>query len=745
MVSMKWNERPLLIVLPIAAALFVSAGLLFLVQPMFAKMVLPLLGSAPSVWISCMVFFQAALLAGYGYAHFTTAWLGARRQAALHCGLLLLPFLFLPIGIPDGWTPPVQENPVVWLLILLSVSVGLPFFMISASAPILQSWFAATGHPSSKDPYFLYAASNAGSMVGLLSYPLLLEPNLRIIHQSQLWTAGYGLLWAVMLGCAVILWRSSTVEASASESNNPSSSVDETPIAADKLWWVALSFVPSSLLLGMTTYLTTDISPIPLLWVIPLALYLLTFILVFSRRSFVPHATIARALAILVLPLVIVMVLELKRPLWFLVFLHLAVFFVAAMVCHGELAKRRPPAKYLTEFYLWMSLGGVVGGLFNALAAPVLFKTVVEYPLAVALACLLRPVSTEAQTKTLSARSNIGIPLGLALLIASSFWTLKAAGMQSLSLRMAIVMGISALVCFTQRESPIRFGLAIGAMFLTTSVLYGSGGGRVLHTERSFFGIHRVMLDPAEKFLLLFHGSTIHGIQTLDPTLRLRPVSYYHEGSPISQVFAALHRKGTRVPIAVVGLGAGTLACLGQSGQAFTFYEIDPAVERIARDPRYFTFLQDCEGKPQVVLGDARLTLKTAPDSQYGLIVIDAFSSDSIPLHLLTREALRLYLDKLAGGGILAFHISNRYLDLRPVLATLASDAGLIYLDRDQIETSSGAQQSGKTGSRWAVMARAPEDLGMLTHDGWRPGRYDTGDRPWTDDFSNILATILWN
>jgi hypothetical protein len=735
----------LLILLPIALALFISAGLLFVVQPMFAKMVLPLLGSAPSVWISCMVFFQAVLLAGYAYAHLTTAWLGARRQAALHCGLLLLPLFFLPIGIPNGWSPPVHENPVFWLLLLLSVSVGLPFFVISASAPILQSWFAAMGHASSKDPYFLYAASNGGSLVGLLSYPFLLEPNLRVIHQSQAWAAGYGLLLAVMLGCAVILWRSSSVQVSESRSNDPSSGSGQKPIASDRLWWVALSFAPSSLLLGVTTFLTTDISPIPLLWVIPLALYLLTFILVFSRKPLLTHAAMVKALPILALPFFIILVFELKRPLWFLVSLHLVVFFVAAMVCHGELAKRRPPAEYLTEFYLWMSLGGVLGGLFNALAAPVLFKTVVEYPLALVLACSLRPSRSGRRTQTLNASLDIGIPVVVALLIASGFFALEAAGMQSVSLRMGMVMAISALLCFTQREAPIRCGLAMATMFLTASILYGSGGGRVLHTERSFFGIHRVMLDPEEKFRLLFHGSTIHGVQKLDPAARLEPVSYYHEGSPISQVFAELRRGDARPPIAVVGLGAGTLACLGQSGQAFTFYEIDPAVERIARNSSYFTFLQECRGKPKVVLGDARLTLTTAPNHEYGLIVIDAFSSDSIPLHLLTREALRLYLDKLADRGILAFHISNRYLDLRPVLSSLASDAGLVYLDREQVEIRSSAYKSGKTGSRWAVMARTPEDLNTLSREtGW-VSRNGSARWLWSDDFSNVLDVVLWN
>ncbi|MGH7775255.1 MAG: spermidine synthase [Candidatus Binatia bacterium] len=726
--------------------LFISASLLFLVQPMFAKMVLPLLGGTPAVWNTCMVFFQAALLTGYVYAHATTAWLGVRRQALLHVGVLLLPLLVLPIGVPMGWSAPVEGRPILWLLGLLGVSVGLPFFVVSASAPMLQKWFADTGHRSAKDPYFLYGASNLGSLLALVGYPLLMEPRLRLAEQGWVWAGGYGLLVVLILGCAMLLWRSSVERRILGESMEGQGELLRVAglTVGRRVRWVALSFVPSSLMLGVTTHLSTDITPIPLLWVIPLAIYLLTFVLVFAKRAILPHQLMVRRFPFLILAAAITIFSQATQPVWLLILLHLLAFFVAAMVCHGEQAKDRPPPGHLTEFYLWMSVGGVLGGLFNALVAPLMFKTVAEYPLAMVAACLLRPSAGSEEQRPLSRWLDFLLPLTLGIITAGLVWGLQGSDLRGGQLTHILIFGLSAVVCLSFAYRPIRFGLGVGAIMLGT-MFYTGPFGRVLHTERSFFGVTRIMLDLEEKYIFLVHGNTNHGAQSLDPARRLEPLSYYYRTGPGGQVFAAFSGKAAKRRVAVIGLGTGSMACYGESGQHWTFYEIDPVVERVARDPKYFTFLRECPPMIDVILGDARVSLRKAPDRHYGLIVLDAFSSDAIPIHLLTREAIQLYLTKLADGGILLFHISNRSLNLQPVVANLAEDMGLVFLVQNDLEVSEIEVKSGKEASTWVVMARKPSDLRGLAQDPrWKP-LDGLPAAVWTDDFSNILSVFNWN
>ncbi|MCX6030329.1 MAG: fused MFS/spermidine synthase [Chloroflexi bacterium] len=788
-----------------AVTILVSAFLLFLVEPMFAKMALPLLGGSPAVWNTAVVFYQVALLIGYVYAHAATAWLGVRRQGALHAILLLLPFLVLPIAIPPGWSPPAESNPIPWLLTLMLVRLGLPFVIVSASSPMLQKWFASTTHPAAADPYFLYTASNAGSMIALLGYPLLVEPNLPLATQSGIWAVGYGLFVALTLGCAALLWRSlkggAAVQAltrqhperrpvglravvEGRDSVQQAASFDYTPpkplssaqdagdwakvkqsslekvldtgavTAGQRMRWVLLAFVPSSLMLSVTTYLSTNIAPFPLLWVIPLAIYLLTFVLVFAGKPPLPHALMVRAFPIALLPLVIAMAAVL--PTWVLIPLHLAVFFVIAMACHGALANDRPSPRYLTEFYLWLSVGGALGGIFNALLAPILFTTLVEYPLGLVLAALLvrRPDAPPAPTTSGGVRFppglggwggrwlDLALPALLAGLMTGAFLALRAAGVTSTQVTLALVFGLPAILCFSFSRRPIRFALGIAAMFTVGALTVNAPQG-LLFTERTFFGINRVLVDGDTHTLR--HGDTLHGAQSLDPDRRCEPLSYYYPTGPIGQVFAAFRGAGATRQIAVVGLGAGALAGYSEPGQPWTFYEIDPGVERIARDPRYFTFLRDCAPEAAVILGDARLSLVKAPAGQYDLLVLDAYSSDSIPVHLITREALALYLEKLASGGLLAFHVSNRYLDLEPVLGNLAQDAGLMALFQIDREISEAEKTAGKMPSEWVLMARRPADLGPLTGDPrWKPLPARPGSRLWTDDFSSILSVLRW-
>ncbi|MDP8972267.1 MAG: fused MFS/spermidine synthase, partial [Actinomycetota bacterium] len=747
-----------------SVTIFVSASLLFLVEPMFAKFILPLFGSTPAVWTGSMMFFQMALLIGYLYVHATTAWLGARKQAVLHLAVVLLPLLVLPLAVPaDEWAPSSEANPIFLLLGLLLVSVGLPFFAISTTNPLVQKWLADTDHPAARDPYFLYRASNLGSVIGLLGYPLLVERELTLYTQGIVWSVGYGLLLILVLASAVMLWRSPRPSVAEGEeeaeplagdpvSGGGSPQTAEPSLVAEpreerltllrRLRWVGLTFVPSSLMLGVTAFITTDITPIPLLWVIPLSLYLFSFVIVFSPSQRMPdliHKVMVAALPVMMAVLVLTILIELRNPYWLLILLHLLGFFVVAMVLHGEVARDRPPARNLTEFYLWVSVGGFLGGVFNALIAPIAFDTVVEYPLAIILACVFVPglvlsrllqsdrasgeegqsregeeasggdeeereTITSSGSRTLgSRRLDLALDLALPLVLGLAMWGISTAidaylPVDYISLAWQTMLGLAVGLCLWFAYSatrPIRFGLGIAAILIVGTATAGAGA---LYEERSFFGVYRVTGD--DQVHTLVFGDTNHGAQVLG-VQPPEPTTYYHPTGPVGQVFDALP-DATSQP-AVIGLGTGTMACYNSPGQQMAFYEIDPLVESIARNNNLFTYLRDCPGENNVVLGDARLSLADAPDGEYGIIVADAFSSDAIPVHLMTREAVDLYLDKLQSDGVLLMHISNRHLELEPVLGNVAQDAGLVC--RAQYDQENEGTP-GKFVSHWVMMSR---------------------------------------
>jgi len=715
-----------------SAALFVSALLLFSVQPLIAKMLLPYLGGSPAVWNTCMVFFQVTLLAGYLYSHLLPRKIGKRNHAIFHLVLLLAAALLLPIGVSERAVASLSSasSAPIWLLTTLLTTVGLPFFIVSTNAPLLQSWFSHTSHRRARDPYFLYAASNFGSLLALLSYPLLLEPSLKLRDQSLLWTACYVLGFVLIVICAMVFLIGRT-------SPMP---VQEIEQAADvplswrrRLRWLSLAFVPSSLMLGVTTYLSTDLTPVPLLWVVPLSIYLLTFILQFSRRQANIHVWGRFLLPLLTVPVAFSLACGISQPLWFFIPAHLAFFLAACMVCHGQLANDRPSSQHLTEFYLWLSIGGALGGLFNAILAPLLFSGVVEYPLMIVLACLMRPWKTE----DLSRRDFVS-PFAILLLLCAIVLTLERFNAHW---RLYLILfTVSLVTAYFLVERPVRFGLVILAV-LVGGALYTPELGTTLHAERNFFGVLRVMRDGPGTVRFLLHGTTQHGRQFIDESRRCEPLSYYHRAGPFGSITNALAGQ-TSARAAVVGLGAGATASYAVPGQEWTFYEIDPAVVRIARDPRFFSYVDECSNAPiNFVLGDGRLRLKEAPENYYSLIALDAFSSDAIPLHLLTREAVGVYLSKLANGGLLAFHISNRHLDLSPVLGSIAGSYGLTALIMRDGEASA---ESGKDASIWVVLARRPEDLKPLSMDPrWENLGTPEGFRVWTDDFSNIFS-VMW-
>jgi hypothetical protein len=733
-----------------AVTVFLGAGLIFMVQPMAGKMLLPVLGGAPAAWNTCLVFFQAALLAGYAYAHATTIWLGRWPQLALHLTVALLAPTVLPLRLdPD----PVglfsaTDAPTLWLLARLLTALALPFFVLSATAPLLQRWLSRTSHSAAGDPYFLYAFSNLGSLLALLTYPVLIEPHWSVGQQSRIWTAGYIAFVALVALCGV--WATSRVTTS-----SPGAAETDQPGPAgriegrSRLRWLTLAFVPSSYLLGVTAFLSNEIAAVPLLWVVPLSLYLLSFVLVFAPKKVLSHRGAARALPALVLFVLLVHLSGMTLPLWLLIALHLAAFFAAALACHGELALERPAPSHLTEYYLLVSLGGVLGGALNALLAPALFDRVVEYPLAMILACWVRPVGPAirrgraASAAKLARSLDLALPLALGVLTAGLVLAATSGGLAEGRAGVLWMFGVPAVLCYTFVDRPRRFALGLTAL-IVAGQLYAGPQGRPLHRERTFFGVLSVTTDERARFHQLVHGNTVHGRQRRSGAGRDEPLSYYHRRGPAGEIFGHFRDRGAPPVFAVVGLGIGSLCAYAHEGEEWVFYEIDTAVERLARDPAYFTFWRDCRtDRRSVVRGDARLRLAASPDRHWGMLVVDAFSSDAVPVHLVTREAIELYLRKTTLDGWLVFHVSSRYLDLPAVLAALARDTGLVGYARDDLVLTPEEREMGKDPSRWGVLARTRSDLGALAEDPrWRRLRAEPHIRAWTDDFSDLWSII---
>ncbi|MEE9543915.1 MAG: fused MFS/spermidine synthase, partial [Thermodesulfobacteriota bacterium] len=639
-------------------------------------------------------------------------------------------------------------GPIIWMLIVLTINVGLPFFVISTTAPMLQKWFSETCHRSAKDPYFLYGASNVGSMGALIAYPLVIEPFLTLKEQAHSWRAGYAVLAFMVALSAVFIF----LKNKKNETGEALLNLDATEKRAKKttnrvrLWWVVLAFAPSSLLLGVTNYISTDIASVPLLWVIPLALYLLTFALAFARRSVIPGTLIKNIHPFLILALASLFLLNSSFGMWTKLYTHLAAFFVTALLCHSMLAHKRPPAEELTEFYIWLSIGGILGGVFNALIAPAIFNSIVEYPLMIALVCLLRPAAHNGKGKPRETLYDIALPVivFLALTVIEPYLAQSVTNESTSPVKFIVAAAIICSAYFLKRR-PVRLALTTGAVIIAGFMFWNSGADKLIYRERSFFGVHKVTRHSSGFFNILKHGNTIHGAQFVQPDLRGEPLTYFNPRAPIAEVFAKFSTKSGKRRVAVIGLGAGSLASYSRAKEHWTYYEIDPIVSSIAHNQGLFTFLSDSRGTYDIVLGDARLKLKDAGDKTYDLIVLDAFSSDAIPVHLLTKEALSLYTSKLADGGLLAFHTSNNYLNLKPVLATLAKTEGLIALTQTKFPTEEEKKRYW-SASEWTVMAREVRDLLFLASDnkeeGWIHLQESEGVRPWTDDFSNIISIL---
>ena len=747
-----------------SATLFASAALLFMVQPMIAKMLLPLLGGVPSVWTTCMLFFQMVLLAGYLYAHLLTSRCNVKKQFLIHGGLLVASALFLPLGLKFTSLIYGDMSRIAVVLVVLACSVGLPFFTLSASAPLLQQWFSKTGHFWSRDPYFLYAASNLGSMVTLIAYPFVIEPVIGIHAQTFVWTAGYALLLVLFSATAYLLNRAQAQNPTAEEASEvipfKEREEDVAPGFFQILRWIGLAFVPSSLMLGVTTYFTTDIATIPLLWIVPLSLYLVSFVVVFGKVPNWVYRWGRRIVPFAILGLICTMISHGFYDVFVNLFIHLGTFFLVTFVFHGEIAQTRPSAKYLTGFYLWMSFGGMMGGLFNGALAPIIFKSAAEYPIALVVACILLPMNLKIRRNTEEDDANdystfhrvldFVFPViigGLSAWLVIK-WPLlnyttfegfaKGFGTEIVELHRIVNYAVPAALClavwFFRRN--LRFGLCVGA-FLYANLNFGYLNQDIIHQERSFFGILKVSSDSYDNFRTLTNGTTLHGRQAMVSELRKEPLTYYHRLGPVGTLFEEFYGSDRPQHYGAIGLGTGSLSAYGRPGIKMTIFEIDQAVRRIASE--YFHYLEDSQADVNIVMGDARLNMEKQADGQFGLILVDAFSSDSIPVHLLTKEALELYFKKVGKNGLVAIHTSNRYLSLEPVLANLAKDLGLqIRVNHDKEDMT-----VGKLASTWVLLTRDVAGLGNLAKN---PAWIAMESRPsyphWTDDFTSVL-TIL--
>ena len=724
-----------------AGTLFISASLMFVLQPLFGKILLPLLGGSPAVWNTCMVFYQSILFLGYLYAHSISTRFDQHRQIQIHGAIILISFLALPVALPENTVPPTNSDPTFWLLWILFLAIGLPYFVVSTTAPLVQKWFANIGHHTSHDPYYLYAASNTGSLIALLSYPFLLEPAIGLANQKAYWSIGYMILCLLIAGCAFVLWKTQQntiiVQDSTPEENNLR--------LTRKLHWMALAFVPSSLLLGLTNFISTDIASVPLLWIIPLTLYLLSFVIVFSKWNDKIHPVMVKLQPIVLLPFIAYAFINpADLPYWAYLCLHLLAFFFAVMVCHGELAKDRPHTRYLTTFYLIMSFAGMLGGMFNTFVAPFIFNGIYEYPIMIVAALLLRPGVVVSLNKGLLLQI-----IAPALLIITGLILYRSVN-DLLPYFDVIVISLIALTVLTYflRAKPIAFALLTGAIIFLSLGLHGLSS-HTLYQERTFFGVlavrESVLADEQkqpEKYHELFHGTTKHGAQRLAANLAKIPLTYYSRPGPMGQLFKEFDNNNQNWTIGIVGLGAGALACYAKDQQNWTLYEIDPLVIDIASNPDYFSYLKLCSHNTTMRVGDARLSLEKEPGQKFDLLVMDAFSSDSVPTHLLTEEALELYFKKLKPNGILAFHITNRHLLLKKVLSIHAEHLHLSALIQ---EFKPQQDMPLVVATDWVVMAKNPEILAPLSLSRlgkWQklPLYFDM--KPWTDDFTNIVK--IW-
>ncbi|WP_237212400.1 spermidine synthase [Ruegeria lacuscaerulensis] len=709
--------------------IFVSASLLFFVQPLYAKLVLPKIGGAPAVWTTAMLFFQVVLIVGYLYAHLLTKWLPLRLQLMTHTLFWLAALTFLPLSTSESWSYDASRSTALQTLELFALGVGLPFAVLSANAPLLQAWYSRSGGPSADDPYFLYSASNVGSLLALLAFPLLADPLLGAQEISNIWYVGFVVFGVLLIVSGIIAIRGPQPYRISPEIKATSLRLSKIQVAT----WVGVAFVPSSLMLSITTKISTDLGSIPLIWVVPLAIYILSFIVAFAKWKQLTTAGLKMP-TLLALALGFILLSDVVHlgyaPIVLLA--CIPVLFVVALYAHRLLFELRPPAEHLTVFYIALSVGGALGGLFNSIIAPAAFSQEIEAQLTLILAAglfLIQPWSFSPRHITM------GLVVGIAFLVAlGMIGNPSILGHGVMRALFAFLTLATILILF--RNSALRIALVMTIIMLPSL----HSPGNALFLDRSFFGTHQVSSNDGLR--VYNNGTTTHGLQREDdfgegPT----PLSYYHPGGPMAQVITS--EFGIQSDqIGIVGLGVGALACYKRPSQTWAFFEIDAMVESIARDSSLFTYLTDCAPRSQTYLGDARIVL-AQNDFKFDILVLDAYSSDAIPLHLITREAVQMYTDRLSSDGVLVFHISNRYYDLTGPLARIAESLGLHSASQDH-EVDPKEAKTGAFSSKVVIMSPERSRIDSFVGQGnWQPLASDHA-APWTDDKANLLSALKW-
>lgn len=727
-------------------ALGIGAFLLFWIQPLVGKTLLPLLGGAPAVWMVCMLFFQTVLLAGYLYTHLGVVYLGPRRFMYVHIGMLLVSLLWLPFYFESTLTPPASEHPGLWLFGLMLLKLGVPAITLSATAPLLQNWFGYTKHKRAQRPYFLYAISNVGSLLGLALFPFVLEPAFNITEQYWLWAVGFGTLTLLCLAASRLTKLPKTIKVA-----------DGSKISwKEKLAWCAMSFVPCGLMLASTTSVAIDLGSFPLLWIVTLGLYLITFIIAFAKTyspAMINRMGIVGLLAVCMVAVSLMNFSGLALTSKLMI-IKISCMFIIALAIHMRLAASAPNKAYLTHFYLWMSLGGALAGLFNSLVAPLAFDRFVELHVFLVGAALMLPlVVPQNRWKWITVASVIGCVISLVVLslVIYNIHSSQPIQLMRPSRWWLFAAPIALLFAMSTHRYVTRFVLVA---IVLSSPWFIRNDPNVVMQSRNFFGIHKVVDVPYVKTRILFNGTTLHGAQLYGDGQLRTLTSYYHESGPLGQAMNALpHLKNPETPLAFVGLGVGTVACYGVPGQKVVFFEIDPAVYDIAKNPSYFSFLDSCDPQSEVRIVDGRLGLLNDTEHKYGAIVVDAFSSDAIPVHLITDEAVQLFMNRIDDMGLVLFHISNRYYDLMPVLARIAEKND--YLTLFQSFVPAAGDRMSANASEWVVFAKSPKAVAHLISYGkvcpstgfrencWQEVQTHPNVGLWTDQFSSPLSALF--
>lgn len=718
------------------ASIFLSAFLLFMVQPLVTRMLLPIYGGSPAVWNTALVFFQSLLLAGYLYAHVLSRLPSSTAVLLIHGSVMLVPLLLLPPTVPSHLVTGIAAGlwPGASLLGVLAALIAAPFFALSSNASLTQWWWSRSGAPGAHDPYWLYAASNVGSLLALLAYPFVLEPLFDLRGQAFGWTLGY--VAFVALGLAAMLAavtgrRGRAPQASLLEVGHTHDGLksDDTVASGRIALWVARAAIGSSLLLSVTTQITTDLAPAPLLWVVPLALYLTTFVIGFGMADRIRRGPLESVVVVVLMAGVGILIGRGSQPFRLMLLVSLATLFFGALLCHRDLAVDRPAPRHLTAFYLWIAFGGALGGVLNGLVAPAIFDSVAEHPLTLMALALLLYADPERGLIPYRPSWRVGLLAALSLVWPLTL-ALHAVAGPAMPVVLLVVAGLWTL-------ASVRYVGLVGitVWIACATILTGFGGTHTIAQERSFFGVVSIRDDGAS--LEMVHGSTVHGRQWKDPARRRLALPYYHTAGPLGSLVA---NAPPSAHIGVVGLGTGGLAASARPGQHVTFFEIDPVVERMAQT--WFTYVADSPADVRIVLGDGRLALERVPDGTLDLLVVDAFSSDFVPIHLLTDEAIDLYLRKVTENGVVALHISNRHADLRRVVRgyALAHDTPVLFSDH-----SPSLEEARAGATRTLAVAFSPSGSvlsGLAASPIWTRFGADVAPVHWTDDHANLLAVL---